>query len=105
MKLEKKHWIIIAVVLGIIAVWYFFLRKKKTESSYTKISCPKGYYFSGGKCIPYDITGQESNLTGAAYYDCRRKQCAGLSTSECDVKCGRGSATMVTPKLSTVSVK
>ena len=28
MKLEKKHWIIIGVVVAIILVWYFFLRKK-----------------------------------------------------------------------------
>jgi hypothetical protein len=34
MKLEKKHCIIIGVVVAIILVWYFFLRKKKTESGY-----------------------------------------------------------------------
>ena len=35
MKLEKKHWVIIGIVIALIAVWYFFLRKKKTnESSY-----------------------------------------------------------------------
>jgi hypothetical protein len=39
MKLEKKHWIIIGVVVAIILVWYFFLRKKKTESNY---GGPKG---------------------------------------------------------------
>ena len=38
MKLEKKHWIIIGVVLAIIAVWYFFLRKKEsTQSSYVDV--------------------------------------------------------------------
>jgi hypothetical protein len=39
MKLEKKHWIIIGVVVAIILVWYFFLRKKteKTESNYRMI--------------------------------------------------------------------
>ncbi len=82
MKLEKKHWIIIGVVLALIAIWYFFLRKKKVESGYagtygsfgnesgyvdprkgttwqyppmgaaSKISCPKGWSMMGGKCQP-----------------------------------------------------
>jgi uncharacterized membrane protein len=35
MKLEKKHWVIIGVVIvAVIAIWYFFLRKKKAESGY-----------------------------------------------------------------------
>jgi hypothetical protein len=34
MKLEKKHWMIIGVI-ALIAIWYFFLRKKKpAESGY-----------------------------------------------------------------------
>lgn len=33
MKLEKKHWVIIGVVVAIL-VWYFFLRKKKPESNW-----------------------------------------------------------------------
>jgi hypothetical protein len=39
MKLEKKHWIIIGIVVAIILVWYFFLRKKteKAESNYRMI--------------------------------------------------------------------
>ena len=38
MKLEKKHWMIIGVVVAIILVWYFFLRKKKNaESDYRAI--------------------------------------------------------------------
>ena len=57
MKLEKKHWIIIGVVVAIILVWYFFLRKKKpTESNYRKLDtksqsdvssqlgCPQGVF-------------------------------------------------------------
>ena len=35
MKLTKTQWIIVAVVAA-IAIWYFFLRKKPTESGYTK---------------------------------------------------------------------
>ena len=44
MKLEKKHWIIIGVVVAIIAVWYFFLRKKKAESGFnvSEAPCPDG---------------------------------------------------------------
>ena len=35
MKLTKKHWTIIGVVIALIAIWYFFLRKKKApESNY-----------------------------------------------------------------------
>ncbi len=36
MKLEKKHYIIIGVIVAIVAVWYFFLRNKKSESDFTK---------------------------------------------------------------------
>ena len=34
MNITKQQWTIIGVVVAIIAVWYFFLRKKKTESGY-----------------------------------------------------------------------
>ena len=35
MTLTKKHWMIIGVVIALIAIWYFFLRKKKpSESGY-----------------------------------------------------------------------
>ncbi len=35
MKLTKQHWMIIGVVIALIAIWYFFLRKKKpAESGY-----------------------------------------------------------------------
>jgi hypothetical protein len=36
MKLEKKHWMIIGVVAILVIVWYFFLRKKKAESGFTR---------------------------------------------------------------------
>jgi len=39
MKLEKKHWMIIAVVIALIVVWYFFFKKKKVaESGFVKKS-------------------------------------------------------------------
>jgi uncharacterized membrane protein len=77
MKLEKKHWIIIGVVVAIILVWYFFLRKKKAESSYratrvtplgsavsglSSVSCPRGWKLVGNKCVPDTGTG-----TGPTY--------------------------------------
>jgi hypothetical protein len=35
MKLTKKHYTIIGVVIALIAIWYFFLRKKEpAESGY-----------------------------------------------------------------------
>ncbi len=39
MKLEKKHYIIIGVV-ALIAIWYFFLRKKPTESNFKASTRP-----------------------------------------------------------------
>jgi len=54
MKLEKKHWVIIGVVIAVIVIWYFFFKKKPAESNYRAIRwCPRGYY-SGptGKCMP-----------------------------------------------------
>lgn len=37
MEITKKQWMIIGVVIAIIAVWYFFLRKKKApESNYRR---------------------------------------------------------------------
>lgn len=41
MTLTKKHWTIIGIVVAIILVWYFFLRKKSgsSESSYVAGKC------------------------------------------------------------------
>ena len=33
MEITKKQWTMIAIVVGLIAVWYFFLRKKDTKES------------------------------------------------------------------------
>lgn len=62
---------IAAVVLGLIAIWYFFLRKKKSESGFTRSKtlepfqeygyaascsdsnpCPDGKHCWRGKCVP-----------------------------------------------------
>ena len=40
MNITKKQWMIIGVVVALIAIWYFFLRKKSTESGY---SVGRGY--------------------------------------------------------------
>ncbi len=53
MKLEKNHYTIIAVIIGLIAVWYFFLRKKPVESNF-KAATKKG----GGRC-PIDCRESE----------------------------------------------
>lgn len=57
MKLEKKHWIIIGVVVAIL-VWYFFLRKKKSESGFMRntMPCPVGC-----SCANGHINCKESN--------------------------------------------
>jgi len=34
MNITKKQWMIIGIVIAVIAVWYFFLRKKPVESNY-----------------------------------------------------------------------
>lgn len=34
MNLSKKQWTIVGVVIALVAIWYFFLRKKKAESNY-----------------------------------------------------------------------
>lgn len=36
MNITKKQWTIIGIVVAIILVWYFFLRKKKAESNFTR---------------------------------------------------------------------
>ncbi len=78
MKIEKKHWIIIAIVVVLIALWYFFMKKKPaTTSNYAGM---------------YGSFGNESNWLGnAQYYDCHRKcMNSGNSVSTCDQQCGRG---------------
>lgn len=81
MKLEKKHYIIIGVVIALIAIWYFFLRKKKApESNYrmirkprrvvgtgnvgvgvgdlgTGFACRTGYTLVGTTCVPNATVG------------------------------------------------
>lgn len=44
MKISKKQMIIAAIVIGAIAVWYFFIRKKKIESSYGPNFGSYGFY-------------------------------------------------------------
>jgi len=75
MKLEKKHWVIIGVVIAVIVIWYFFFKKKKTESSFsanrtlkpskntsvaTTGGCPNGYYTCGNTCCKAIHKGRES---------------------------------------------
>lgn len=64
MKIEKKHWIIIAIVVILIAVWYFFLRKKSTTTSkyagvYGSIGNESGFDSRLDEALP--MIGRESN--------------------------------------------
>ena len=47
MNITKKQWTIIGIVVAIILVWYFFLRKKPTESNFRRDGGPPS---SEGKC-------------------------------------------------------
>ena len=71
MTLTKKHYTIIAVVIGLIAVWYFFLRKKPVESNFkatipTKggnqtdviVMCVPPRTLAGGGFNPYKCVGK-----------------------------------------------
>ena len=56
MKLTKTQWIIVAVVAA-IAIWYLFLRKKPTESGYTRAcnasttnACGRNMVCVNGRC-------------------------------------------------------
>ena len=61
MKLEKKHYIIIGVVIAAIAIWYFFLRKKEKESSWNPALGIKPAYPTVGDPInPSNPTGETS---------------------------------------------
>lgn len=95
MKLEKKHWIMIAIaIVVLIALWHFFLRKKTTTSSYA------GVYGFFGNESGYDMAeldknlpmiGTESSWVGNAQYnDCHRNCMKTDSVANCDKKCGRG---------------
>jgi len=56
MEITKKQWTIIGVVIAVIAIWYFFLRKKtpaKTESSWipgggSRVILPEGVGVDAG---------------------------------------------------------
>jgi hypothetical protein len=59
MEITKKQWTIIGIVVAIIAVWYFFLRKKKTESNWGGgIKTPAGT--ATGQPLPGGFTGRSS---------------------------------------------
>lgn len=64
MKISKNQWIVIGIV-GAIAIWYFFLRKKDNESGYQSSSsnsddCPYP------KCYCGDARGCSSSCCGGS---------------------------------------
>ena len=76
MNITKKHYTIIAVVIGLIAVWYFFLRKKPVESNFKAATRPIS--LSGGGA---------SDVTNCPI-DCQKSQ---ISTGVTGCYCpGRG---------------
>jgi hypothetical protein len=48
MNITKKQWMIIGVVAALIAIWYFFLRKKTTESGFGARTGRVGASMRGG---------------------------------------------------------
>lgn len=103
MKIEKKHWIIIAIVVILIALWYFFLRKKSTSTT----SGYAGMYGSFGNESGYDsrldaalpMIGRESgyagNESGYKKDPCASHTCPSgctkisISNGRCGCKCYR----------------
>jgi hypothetical protein len=78
MKLEKKHYIIIGVVVALIAIWYFFLRKKKAESSYRTFGAsPKAV--RGGSSPANKITCRRCWVT--------TEDCSGAPAKPCTYTC------------------
>lgn len=77
MKIEKKHWIIIAIVVILIALWYFFMKKKPTTSNYAGM---------------YGSFGNESNFKAnpCATHTCQ-EGCTkiAISNGKCGCKCYR----------------
>ena len=63
MKISKKQMIIAAIVIGAIAVWYFFIRKKKIESSY------------GPNFGSYGFYGNESNFASIGQICSKDRPC------------------------------
>jgi hypothetical protein len=64
MEITKKQWTIIGVVVAIILVWYFFLRKKK-ESGFGNESG----YVAQSSGIPQSVLDLGQNQTVKCPYD------------------------------------
>jgi hypothetical protein len=78
MNITKNQWIIIAVV-GAVAIWYFFLRKKDTKES--------GYREKLG---PKSNTGTSGTAGGTAKENCASHKCSAgfTATAISNGKCG-----------------
>ena len=70
MNISKTQWMIIAVV-GAVAVWYFFF-KKKAESGYTNYQLDGGMLESG--YTNYQLDG--GSLESGYLVGCSRQECA-----------------------------
>lgn len=80
MKINKTYWIIIGIV-GVVAIWYLFLRKKddkaKEESGFLlcRPDCTLDSYLYGGNgCASGYKLDVDFNMGNTEFY-CRRCNC------------------------------
>jgi hypothetical protein len=75
MKLTKKQWTIIAIVVALIVVWYFFLRKKDTKESGFK---------KGLNLNDFDCDSERKNIKLLREREMKIKSILSLSTNLTD---------------------
>ena len=83
--MEKKHWIIVGVILAIIIIWYFFLRKK-AESSWTSAGY-KFYRVKDSMARP-SVRVKNPNIQNSVYGSCMAMCTGSYSQSFCEGYCG-----------------
>lgn len=75
MNITKKQWTIIGVVVALIAIWYFFLRKKPTESSYRTFGASPAFTRGGGMQAKLQ-PGKGEKICNCAYLGKPEKICS-----------------------------
>ena len=80
MKLEKKHWILLCVLVAVIIIWYFS-KKKKPESNYRVGG--SGNATPANRCV----TCMQNCLDGGSSFEvCNYVCCSGNSSSSAKMK-------------------
>ena len=112
-NITKQQWTIIGVVVAIIAVWYFFLRKKKAESGYYAVlgtdGGETGYAGQGSGLLEmpesnFRVAGFDRRFPAGTYTgtgvvasataDCMSKcRAAGFGYAPCKARCSGGAST------------